>query len=56
MSVSANSDYIDWLVGRNLGEPDRAPVYGRLKTIFAQRTMAETGKKVVLPQPAWGGR
>jgi hypothetical protein len=24
MSVSANTDYLDWLVGRNIGEHDRA--------------------------------
>jgi hypothetical protein len=36
MSVSANTDYVDWLVGRNLGERDRTPAYGRLKTIFVQ--------------------
>jgi hypothetical protein len=53
MSVSANADYVDWLVGRNLGERDRAPAHGRLKTIFVQGAMAETGKKVVLPH--WEG-
>jgi hypothetical protein len=53
MSVSANSDYVDWLLGRNIGERDRAPAYNRLKAIFVGRLSAELGKKVSLPQPAW---
>lgn len=53
MSVSANSDYVDWLLGRNMGERDRAPAYARLKAIFVTRLSQETGKKISLPQPAW---
>lgn len=53
MSVSAKSDYLDWLVGRNLGERDRSPAYGRLKSIFASRLEEETGVKPKLPSPAW---
>jgi hypothetical protein len=46
---------LDWLVGRSIGERDRVPAYGRLQTTFVHRATAETGKKVVLPQPAWVG-
>lgn len=53
MSMSASSDYVDWLVGRNTSERDRAPAYARIKSIFAARLFQETGKKVSLPQPAW---
>jgi hypothetical protein len=56
MSVSASCDYIDWLVGRNTGERDRAPAYARLKSIIATRLWQEVGKKPILPQPAWAGR
>lgn len=54
MQVSANSDYIDWLVGRNMSERDRAPCYSRLRTIFVTRLKQELhGKKFNLPQMAW---
>jgi hypothetical protein len=56
MSVSASSDYVDWLLGRNIGERDRAPAYARLKSIFAKRLAQEVGHKVSLPQPAWSSR
>jgi hypothetical protein len=53
MSLSANSHYLDWLVGRNLGERDRSPCYGRVKSIFAHRIQEETGKKTRMPSPPW---
>ncbi len=53
LSVSAASDYQDWLEGRRLGERDRAPAYSRLKTIFAKRLELELGKKIHLPAPSW---
>lgn len=54
MSLSANSDYLEWLVGRNLGERDRSPCYGRIKNLFAKRlTEMWGGKKAVLPAPEW---
>jgi len=56
MSVSASADYVDWLLGRKVGEHDRAPTYARLKTIFVQRIQLETGRKVNLPQPPWSHR
>jgi hypothetical protein len=53
MSLSANPDYLDWLVGRNISERDRSPAYSRIKKAFATRIGVETGKKPRLPQPAW---
>lgn len=61
MALSAEPQYLDWLVGRNLSERDRGPAYNRIKTIFARRYERETGKAAKLIQPAWsphtgGGR
>lgn len=54
MSVSAESDYLAWLPGRNLSDRDRSPAYGRLKAIFVRRLASENnGKKQSLPAPAW---
>jgi hypothetical protein len=53
LALSAEAQYLDYLVGRNLGERDRAPAYGRVKTIFQRRFLAETGRSAKLPQPAW---
>lgn len=57
MSVSAETDYLNWLPGRNLTDRDRSPCYGKLKSIFAKRLAAETGgKKLLLPAPAWASK
>ena len=53
MSVSADKHYVDWLVGRNIGDRDRSPAYQRLKTIFAERLTTEMGKRPSMPAPAW---
>lgn len=53
MSVSATEMYVDWLLGRNLGNRDLSPAYGRLKGIFVSRLEHDTGKRHLLPQPAW---
>lgn len=53
MSLSATGTYLDWLLGRQLGERDRSPAYSRLKSIFSKRLLEDTGKTVYLPQPAW---
>lgn len=55
MSVSAASDYVDWLQGRNLTDRDRTPCYARLKAIFTARLSEEMPdkKRVMLPGPAW---
>lgn len=52
MSVSANSDYISWLVGRNMSDRDRSPTYRRLRSIFQGRLSTEH-KDTKLPAPAW---
>ncbi len=53
MGLSASEDYCAWLVGRSAGERDRSPAYTRIKAIFVKRYAAETGKKLVMPMPAW---
>jgi hypothetical protein len=52
MSVSADSDYVSWLVGRNMSDRDRSPNYRRLRSIF-QRRLATERKDKKLPAPAW---
>lgn len=53
MSLSADSEYLPWLYGRNLGDRDRSPCYGKIRAIFAERLSTELGKRPNLPQPAW---
>jgi len=53
MSVSADQNYLDWLVGRTMSERDRSPAYTRLKALFGARIMEERGEKVKFPQPSW---
>lgn len=53
MALSADSLYMDWLLGRRLGDRDRSPAYARLKKIFAARLLADTGNAYKLPAPAW---
>lgn len=54
MSLSADSAYLDFLVGRNAGERDRAPAYARIRASLQRRYLADTGRKLTLPAPAWG--
>lgn len=53
MSLSANSLYLDWLVGRKIGDRDRSAAYHRIKQTFADRLREELHRKVALPSPAW---
>ncbi len=53
MSLSASGTYLDWLLGRQLGERDRSPAYAKIKSIFARRILEETGKAPFMPAPAW---
>jgi len=53
MSLSADGQYLAWLVGRQMGERDRSPAYARIKSIFARRIEVEVKKKVNMPAPAW---
>lgn len=53
MALSANTAYLDWLVGRTTGERDRSPAYARLRTLFASRIEADTGRKYYMPSPPW---
>lgn len=52
-SLSADSLYLEWLVGRSLTERDRSPAYSKIKGAFSQRLALELGRKPMLPQPAW---
>lgn len=56
MSVSADGDYISWLVGRNLGDRDRSPAYVKLKSIFSKRLREDGESKPMLPSPAWASK
>jgi hypothetical protein len=53
MALSANGDYLDWLVGRNMSDRDRSPAYTKIKHAFAKRIFTENGKKPALPSPVW---
>jgi hypothetical protein len=57
MSLAANEAYNDWLLGRQLGDRDRAPAYARIRQIFTRRLLEEKlgarDGKVRLPAPAW---
>jgi len=54
MSVAANASYNDWLVGRQMGDRDRAPAYARLRQIFTRRLLEDkVAPKIQLPGPAW---
>lgn len=53
MALSADASYLEWLLGRNAGERDRTPAYTRIRSIMAARYHEDTGKKALLPGPAW---
>lgn len=52
MGLSADADYLGWLIGRNLSDRDRAPCLRRIKEIFTRRLNAK-GKPAKMPAPAW---
>lgn len=53
LSLSASSPYLDWLVGRRIGERDRAPGYSRITQLFGTRLQSEFKEKIQFPRPAW---
>lgn len=54
MGLSADSQYLDWLQGRSMGDRDRNPCYVRIKKIMLARLRSEApGMKIKFPQPAW---
>jgi hypothetical protein len=55
MRLSANANYLDWLTARSLNDRNRSPSYARIKQMFAACIEQETGRKPMLPQPAWSG-
>lgn len=52
-ALSADEHYLEWLIGRGLGEKHRSPAYGKIKSIVGNRAGADVGKKLMLPSPAW---
>lgn len=56
MVLSAEHNYLDWLMGRTMSERDRSPCYNRIKAMFVKRLEEEFGGKVKLPSPAWCSR
>jgi hypothetical protein len=56
MSVAADGDYHDWLLGRALTKRDKGPAYSKVKGMFARRIEAETGERPRLPSPEWSSR
>ena len=53
VALSADSQYMAWLVGRQLTDDQRSPCYRHVRRIFAKRLVDESGQKVMFPQPAW---
>lgn len=53
MSLSADGTYLDWLLGRQMGPRDLAPAYARVRAAFVLRVESETGRKPLMPAPAW---
>jgi hypothetical protein len=53
MALSANQNYVDWLVGRNNTERDRSPAYNRIRNIIISRLQVDMGRKIYFPSPAW---
>ena len=53
MGVSADRRYVEWLVGRGLGDRDKSPCFARLKDIFVRRIMEGGAKRPNFPQGEW---
>lgn len=52
-ALSADGSYLEYLVGRNLGDRDRSPCYDRIKKIFQMRYLLETKQSLKTPAPPW---
>lgn len=52
MSLSADGNYVDWLVGRSLSDRDRSPCYKRIAAVIRSRLQddGEKSPKVLLPE------
>lgn len=53
MELAADGHYNDWLVGRKMGDRDRAPCYARIRAAFVRRMQHDTNKKINFIQPGW---
>ncbi len=55
-ALSANGQYLEWLVGRMLNDRDRSPAFTRIKGMFVKRLNDEGMANPKLPQPAWSSK
>lgn len=54
MSLSADTHYLEWLVGRTVSETNRSPCYKHLKTAWTKRLRHdEPSMSIKFPMPAW---
>lgn len=54
MALSADGDYLTWLIGRNLSDRDRSPCFARIKSIFVRRLLDDNSvQRPSFPKPAW---
>jgi hypothetical protein len=51
--LSADSQYLTWLVGRQITDRDRSPCYSRVKGIFQSRLKEKLGRVPHFPSPPW---
>lgn len=57
MALSADGQYLSWLIGRNITDRDRSPCYTRVKTIVSRRlNMGSEKKHTTLPSPIWASK
>jgi hypothetical protein len=59
VAITSDSNYYDWLYGKNMRERDRGPCYRKLRDVFVRRLNDEeikagrVVKKLKFPSPAW---
>jgi len=53
LSVSADKEYVDWLIGRTITDRDRSPCYKRLRNTFINRMRIDQMVNLKLPSPTW---
>lgn len=56
MALTANGQYLEWLVGRQLSDRDRSPCYNRMKAIVSTRLKEVLQHRVTLPSPPWAAK
>ena len=56
MSLSADSTYLDYLLGRKLNDDHRGPTYARIKQVFVRRLQDEGVAHAIFPNTTWSSR